>query len=282
MACRRGPAHGDARGDIATVAERLADGASGCAVRAHAVPAAAADARADRRRHRRGDGAARRPRRSSSSSTAPASRSTRTATTSACTRAPRTTSRRPCPRWSRPSARRRRAAHPRRRGDRAPARRPAAAVPGHDEPVRARAGRRRAARELPLSLFLFDCLHLRRRALLAGRRATLRRAASASPADNVVPRLVTGERRGGDRVLRRRAAHGPRRRDGEGARRAVRRRQPRRGVAQDQARPHARPGGARRRVGPRPPAAAGSPTCTSARAIRRPAGSSCSARRSRA
>ena len=44
---------------------------------------------------------------------------------------------------------------------------------------------------------------------------------------------------------------------------------------------HARPRRARGGVGPRPPARAGSATCTSARAIRTPAASSCSARRSR-
>ena len=49
-------------------------------------------------------------------------------------------------------------------------------------------------------------------------------------------------------------ARGPRGRDGQVARRALRGRAPRRGLAEGQAVAHARPRRARRRVGPRPPA----------------------------
>ena len=82
---------------------------------------------------------------------------------------------------------------PRRRGDRAPAGRHAAAVPGDDAPLRAEARRRRrCAATLPLSALFFDCLLSRRRRPdrpAAGRarrgagRGAAARAARAAPRD---------------------------------------------------------------------------------------------------
>ena len=69
---------------------------------------------------------------------------------------------------------------------------------------------------------------------------------------SLIPRIVTATPPRPSAFLRRGARARPRRRDGEGARRAVRGRAARRGLAQDQARAHARPRGARRRVGQRP------------------------------
>ena len=123
--------------------------------------------------------------------------------------------------------------------------------------------------ELPLAAFFFDCLR-RDGDLLVDRPAHERFAAldEALPAALVVPRLVTSRCRGRAGLLRASAGARPRRRDGEGARRAVRGGPPRRELAQGQARAHARSGRARGRMGARPPAGAGCRTCTWARAIR--------------
>ena len=166
-------------------------------------------------------------------------------------------------------------ADPRRRGDRAAPRRRAASVPGHDAPLRPQARRRRAcARELPLSVFFFDCL-LRDGTPLVDRPARERRERSATSLPAALrdaARSITADVAAGRRAFyARRARARPRRRDGQGAGRAVRSRAARRGLAQGQARAHARPRGARGRVGPRPAPAAGCRTCTSARATRRAA-----------
>ena len=96
---------------------------------------------------------------------------------------------------------------------------------------------------------------------LAARRAVL---AAVVPADVRLPSIVTADAGGGGGVPRRRRRRRPRGRDGQGARRAVRRRPARRGVAQGQAGAHPRPRGAGRRVGPRPAHAGGCRTSTSA------------------
>ena len=221
-------------------------------------------------------------RRSSSSSTAFASRSTRTATTSACTRAASTTSPPRVPEVVDAGRARCRRAGSILDGEAIAlgAERPAAAVPGHDAAVRpphgdalrarcrCRSRVRRAARRRP------DAARASRRA--SGSRALVELAPALA-----VPRLVTGDADAAAAFYADAIAPRPRGRDGQGARRAVRRRQPRRGVAQDQEGPPARPRRARRRVGLAVAARAGCRTCTSARAIR-PAASSCSARRSRA
>ena len=107
--------------------------------------------------------------------------------------------------------------------------------------------------ELPLSAFFFDCLR-RDSDLLVDRPAHERFAAldDALPAALVVPRLVTSDAEAAQAFVCASTGARPRGRDGEGARRAVRGGPPRRGLAQGQARAHARPGRARGRVGARP------------------------------
>ena len=138
--------------------------------------------------------------------------------------------------------------------------------------------RRAAARRLLLRL----PARRRRVAARPPRARALRRARRGAAARARHPAHRHRRRRGRRGLLRRRARPRPRGRDGQGARRAVRGGPARRELAQGQARAHARPRRARRRVGARAPARAGSRTCTSARAIRRAAASSCSARPSRA
>ena len=159
------------------------------------------------------------------------------------------------------------------------AERPAAAVPGHDEAVRQerrRAGRRAAADARGVR-------HAARRRPDAARRARRSerstRSASSRP-QLAVPRVITATPTRPRRSTARARAR-PRGRDGEGARRAVRRRQPRRARGSRSSRCTARSRRARGGVGQRAAARAGCRTSTSARAIR-PAASSCSARRSRA
>ena len=109
--------------------------------------------------------------------------------------------------------------------------------------------------ELPLAVYFFDCLHVDGTSLLdrPAQRALrcARRGAAAGARDSAHRHRRRRRRRG---LLRRRAGARPRGRDGEGARRALRSRPARRELAQGQARAHARPRRARRRVGPRPPA----------------------------
>ena len=108
------------------------------------------------------------------------------------------------------------------------------------------------AAAVPLSLFCFDCLHVDGEDLID--RPTAERVARARGDRAGEPR------RAAHRDRRPREASGscerarPRARgiDGEVARRALRGRQPRRVVAQDQGRPHARPRRARGRMGQRP------------------------------
>ena len=109
-------------------------------------------------------------------------------------------------------------------------------------------------REVPLTPFFFDVLRVDDAELIdlpaAERHASID---GVVPADLWVPRLVTTDAGEAPGVLRRRRRPRSRRRGGEVAGRAVRGRPSRRRVAQGQARPHAGSGGARRRVGPRPP-----------------------------
>ena len=106
---------------------------------------------------------------------------------------------------------------------------------------------------VPLSAFLFDVLHLDGADLIdlpdAERRAAL---AGAVPAEMLMPRLVTADARGGGRVLPRRGRPRARGRGGQVAGHALRGRAARGGLDQGQAAAHARPGGARGRVGARP------------------------------
>ena len=116
-----------------------------------------------------------------------------------------------------------------------------------------------------LSAYFFDVLHAGG-APVVDEPLSVRRELLAT----IVPAVGTaavdrhGRRRRGGGVPRPGGRRRPRGRDGQGARLAVRRRAAGRGVAQDQAGPHARPRRARRRVGPRPAHRAGCPTCTSA------------------
>ena len=135
----------------------------------------------------------------------------------------------------------------------------------------ARFGSRRDVAELrdtlPLTPSLFDLLHLDGDDLL-DLPGDERVAALAAVVPEGAARPARGGhgRRGGGGGVRRRAGPRSRGRRGQGARRALRGRAPRGGLAQGQAPPHARPRRARRRVGPRAPARASSATCTWARA----------------
>ena len=155
----------------------------------------------------------------------------------------------------------------RRRGDRAATGRPAGAVPGHELALRARAGSARCRS----NLFVFDVLHADGEDVLdrpAAERAAL--LAELVPEAQRTPRGRRVGRGRGGRVPRRRDRARPRGRDAEGARPAVRRRQPRHRLAEGQAGAHARPGRARGRVGPRPPARlAQQPAPRCARPVRR-------------
>ena len=104
-----------------------------------------------------------------------------------------------------------------------------------------------------MQAFFFDCLRLDG-ADLADRPARERFAALAQRGAGGAADSATHHqlRRRGAGVLRRRARRRPRRSDGEVARRAVRSRQSRRELAQDQARAHARSRRARGGMGPRP------------------------------
>ena len=102
------------------------------------------------------------------------------------------------------------------------------------------------------------------------------------PADQRVDRLVTSDAAAAQALPRRDAGRRPRGRDGEVTDRAVRGGPPRRGLAEGQAGAHPRPRRARPSSGDRADAPASCPTSISAPAIRRPAISSCWARRSRA
>ena len=139
----------------------------------------------------------------------------------------------------------------RRRGDRAAPRRTSAPVPGDRVAVRTLASTSAAARESqPLSVFVFDLLHLDGDDLLD--RPTSERLAAL---DAIVPESPAGRpvdhrrRRRRAAISRRHARRRSRRRDGEVADRAVRGGPPRRGLAEGQAGAHPRPGRARRRVG---------------------------------
>ena len=128
---------------------------------------------------------------------------------------------------------------------------------GRPEPFQvtaSRFGTRRPAAAAPLTALFFDVLHADGEDLL-DRPGSERFAALADlvPEPGRVPRAAAADAAAARARARRRARARPRGRDREVARGAVRRRPPRRGLAEGQAAPHARPRGARRRVGPRPP-----------------------------
>ena len=177
----------------AVAAAALADGRDGPrVVPAGGAPPRQADARADRRPDRRGARARRARPPSSGSSTARGSRCTGSARRCARSRATSPTSPTACRRSSRPSARcRSTAARARRRGDRAAPRRPSAAVPGDDEPVRHERRRDGSRERVPLSPFFFDCLHVDGDDLLdrpASRAARAARCARAGAEPRPAPR----------------------------------------------------------------------------------------------
>ena len=114
------------------------------------------------------------------------------------------------------------------------------------ERMRARAAARGRLLRLPARSTARTCSTGRRRSALARSRAVAARRRSR------IPRLVTADVADAEAFFAARARARPRGRDGQGARRAVRGRAPRRELAQAQARAHARPRRARRRVGQRP------------------------------
>ena len=124
-----------------------------------------------------------------------------------------------------------------------------AAVPGHDERLRPGRGRRRRARacsrgsSTSSTSTATTCIDRP----LTERLAALERVAGPWR----IPGVITDDAAEAQRVLDEALAHGPRGRDGQGRRVALRGRPPGRGVAQGQAGPHARPRRARRRVGQR-------------------------------
>ena len=135
----------------------------------------------------------------------------------------------------------------------------------------------------PLSVFVFDLLHLDGADLLD--LPTSERIAALDaivPKEHRVDRLDHRRRRGGTGFPRRHAGGRPRRRHGEIADDALRGRSPRRGLAEGQARAHARSGGARRRVGVGPPHRQAVEHPPRRQGSRRPANSSCSERLSKA
>ena len=151
---------------------------------------------------------------------------------------------------------------------------------GRPEPFQVTASRVGSGR---LNVLFFDVLHAGGDDLIDRPGAERFEAlAELLPEAQRVPRAVADDASAARAVLDDALARGPRGRAREVARRALRGRAPRRGLAEGQAAPHARPRRARRRVGPRPP-----PRLAQQPAPRRPrAGralaSSCSARRSRA
>ena len=163
----------------------------------------------------------------------------------------------------------------RRRGDRAARRRRGPPVPGDGRALRRRGG----TRAPPRSLF-FDVLHVDGRTC-STRRSRSGRGARRSPRRSAgLPRIVTGDEEAAATAFDAALAAGH---EGSWSRRRAPRTQPggRLGLAQGQAASHARPCGARGRVGPRasagpavePPFRRGA----DCRGVRR-----CSARRSRA
>ena len=104
----------------------------------------------------------------------------------------------------------------RRRGDRAPARQPAAPVPGHRIAVRPFGRHRRGAEAQPLSVFVFDLLHLDGTDLLDLPTSDRLAAMDAIvPAVHRVDRLITDDADAAQGIPRRDAGGRPRRRDGE-------------------------------------------------------------------
>ena len=212
-----------------------------------------------------------RRRRSSGSSTASACRCTATGTTSPSSPAPWTTSPIACPKWWRRPAGCGRTSRARRRGDRAAAGRPAAAVPGDVVPGGA-ARRRRGRAEVPLTTVLFDVLHVdgvdvldspgRRRGAASGRRAASPCRGCRAPEghgrrDADAEAFAAGALAQGHEGVVVKALDAPYAMGRRGA-----------GWVKVKPRAHARPRRARGRVGARPAQRAGCRTCTSARGTR--------------
>ena len=155
---------------------------------------------------------------------------------------------------------------PRRRGDRARRRRPAAPVPGD----RVRRTATHARRDRHPAVLLRPAAPRRRRPDRGPATRAPRRGSTQSCPEELACRRAghrrppTRRRQFFDRRGRRRAGG----RDRQAPRCAVRRRPARVGLGQGQAAAHPRPRRARRRVGQRPARRAGSPTSTSARATR--------------
>ena len=140
-----------------------------------------------------------------------------------------------------PADRRHRA---RRRVARPRPRRQPAEVPGHDERHARRCARSSSTCSTPTAQSLIDRPLPERKAVLA----------ELVPAGLRLPTLDTADADEAEAFADDGARRRPRGRDGQGARLAVPGRPARRDVAQGQAGAHARPRGARRRVGPRPSA----------------------------
>ena len=171
----------------------------------------------------------------------------------------------------------------RRRGHRARADGRPLLVPGHDAALRPAAGRRDAARRAAADAVLLRRAAARRRDVLDRPLSErLELLDSIVPAAMRVPRIVTADVDEAQALSGRRARARARRRDGQVARRAVRGRAARLGVAQGQDGAHARPRRARGRVGLGPAPGMAEQHPPGRARSRRPAASSCSARRSRA
>ena len=133
-------------------------------------------------------------------------------------------------------------ADPRRRGHRAPAERRAAAVSGHDAPLRANARRRRrcARRCRCRCSSSIACTSARTPLTEAPVHASVsRRSRARCLPQLLMPRLVTDDAAAGGALLRRRASPRTRRRDGEVADAPYEAGRRARVVAQDQAAAHA-------------------------------------------
>ena len=135
--------------------------------------------------------------------------------------------------------------------------------------------------DLPLTPFFFDCLYADGRSAhcRAATRAVCRSGGTRGYVCRSTLHHQRGERRGG--VLRSRHRERSRRRDGEVARCAVRGRQPRKRVVEDQEGAHTRSRRARRRMGQREAPWMAEQSSTSVLAIPSATASSCSARHSR-
>ena len=180
---------------------------------------------------------------------------------------------------------RRRHVRARRRGDRVPRRRPPAAVPGDDAPLRPAPRRRersaascrsKRASSTACTATARTLIDRPARGALAHRSTRASRSRTASRASSPESGAEA------EAFLADALAARPRGRDGEGARRALRGGPPRRRAGSSSSPRTRSTSSCSPSSGAAAAARACSRTCTSARATRRPAASSCSARRSRA